>query len=159
MADSVYEDCVERSKTLIEDLGLTMADDTVINVDIGKLPTAKETIDSLPLIRLYMSNLVVKDKPWGTQGVDGVPLKYREYMMGIVFISRCLKDRRKSLPDVLKIRQAMARAFGGTRPVAVPELHTTKFYPDLPFNPRAYNMSYDYSVMAVRFCCVEPAYE
>ncbi len=155
MAQSVYEDCVERSKSAIAGLGLVTDDGDSVTVDIGKLPTAKENLDTLPLVRLYTSNRMVVDRPFGSVDRDGHVKKYREYAMGVVIISKALKDRKKSLSWVLRFRQEIARLFGQSRPIATPELLHVKFYPDLPFNPRAFNMSYDYSVMVVKFCCVE----
>ena len=156
MARSVYENLIVKAKAAILGLGLSTDDGLNVTVDIGKLPTAKENLDTLPLLRLYPVNKHVIDIPWDT-GTGDIGRKFRAYKVGIVYIAKRKRDRHEGVFEVMAIRQAVARRFGYNRCLDVPELMQTRFQPELPFNPRAYNLAYDYSVMSVEFSCVEPA--
>jgi hypothetical protein len=152
---AVYTQCLDGTVAAIAGLGLQI-DGSPAAVAKRKLPTAQESLDTLPLIAVVPSERPTREQPFDTGGANGRML--REYLTQVVAITAGNRDPEGKLDEHLDWRQAISRRFG--KPKSLPEveeIYTTKVEPEVVIDRSAFNQNYNYSAMAIRFICVEPA--
>lgn len=154
VSEDVYERIMDEVVAAVRSDPLRLAGADV-PTDRRKLPTAGESLDTLPLTCVVPGNGAVKDEPWST-GKDGGPERLREYLVSVVLVVAGGKDPRQYLPEYLKWRARIANRFGRPRPLpTVTELWTVQIEPGLVIDPAAYAKGYDYTGYGLRCRCIE----
>lgn len=147
-----YVTLLDDTVTIIDALAFTLdinGTTTPVTVEKRKLPTAKETLDTLPLIAVVPDPRPVRDAWWDTE------TRIREYAIGIAIIVAGDQDTRKDLDTYLGWRRSLQVAFGKEEPFAMTDFLRLRVIPEMVVDRKLFNHNYDYIAMALVVSIVE----
>lgn len=149
---SIYQNLLDQAETLITALGLTLAGDP-FTVDVRKLPTAAETLDTLPVI-FVVPDEMPGDQTWWTD----TEVK-RTHKFQVAFIMQGNRDPVSNLTEINSNRQEVIRLFTDPDSLDAPEdgkIFDTKVDPAVVIDRNLYSQNYDYSLIGVAISVIEP---
>lgn len=137
----------------VEDIGVSL-DSSTVPVFKRKLPKVDDQVDTLPAIHIAPSERPGSDQ-WLDTGREGGARKLRSRWFDVALIRAGNRDPITGQDAFADAGDAIADRLGGSMPVEYPTILNTLFYPNVPYDRKAYQKNYDFRLMRICFLSVE----